>query len=140
MATDVVNEDLQRGFAEHRDQTETQVGQLKEVFEIIDERPEERQSLVFDALVEERNKFFDRVSGNEDMCDLYDLGAGVKTEHLEPVQRADIRGIGVDFVKDDQNRFWAVDINLATGYRDIGLESALCISINASLRDHCSAK
>lgn len=56
------------------------------------------------------------------------------------VERADLRGVGVDFVKDDQNRFWAVDINLAAGYRDTGLETALYKSINASLRDHRSAK
>lgn len=83
LAADVVNEDLERGFAEHRDQTETQVGRLEEVFDIIDEPPEERPSLVFDALVEERNEFFDQAGGDEDMRDLYDLSAGVKTEHLE---------------------------------------------------------
>ena len=57
-----------------------------------------------------------------------------RLRHL--VERVDLRGIGVDFVKDDQNRFWAVDINLAAGYRNTGLESALYESITASLPDH----
>ena len=56
------------------------------------------------------------------------------TSRLEQlVERADLRGVGVDFVKDDENRFWAVDINLAAGYRNTGLETALCKSISASL-------
>jgi hypothetical protein len=57
-----------------------------------------------------------------------------RLRHL--VERADLRGVGVDFVKDDQDRFWAVDINLAAGYRNTGLEPALYESITASLRDH----
>lgn len=83
LAADVANEDLRRGFAEHRDQTETHVARLEEVFEIVGETPEERESLVFDAMLEERDRFFDRAGGDEDMRDLYDLGAGVKNEHLE---------------------------------------------------------
>ncbi|WP_246045794.1 ATP-grasp domain-containing protein [Halorussus ruber] len=54
-----------------------------------------------------------------------------RLRHL--VERADLGGVGVDFVKDAQNRFWAVDINLAAGYRNTGLESALFESITASL-------
>jgi hypothetical protein len=51
------------------------------------------------------------------------------------VNRLDLRGVGVDFVKDDEDRFWAVDVNLAAGYRDSGLEPALCESISTSLPD-----
>ncbi|WP_132057412.1 hypothetical protein [Halorussus amylolyticus] len=51
------------------------------------------------------------------------------------VERADLRGVGVDFVRDDEGRFWAVDLNLAAGYRNTGLESAICESICASLSD-----
>ena len=54
-----------------------------------------------------------------------------RLRHL--VELADLRGIGVDFVKDDQDRFWAVDVNLAAGYRDTGLESALYESITTCL-------
>lgn len=52
------------------------------------------------------------------------------------VDRLDLQGVGVDFVKDNEDRFWAVDINLAAGYRDSGLEPALCESISTSLPDH----
>lgn len=49
------------------------------------------------------------------------------------VESADLRGVGIDLVKDDENRFWAVDINLAAGYRDTGLETALSKSITTCL-------
>lgn len=49
------------------------------------------------------------------------------------VERFDLRGVGVDLVKDDDGQYWAVDVNLAAGYRDTGLETALTKSITASL-------
>lgn len=49
------------------------------------------------------------------------------------VNRLGLRGVGVDFVKDDKDRFWAIDVNLAAGYRDSELESALCESIRMDL-------
>lgn len=51
------------------------------------------------------------------------------------VNLLDLRGVGIDFVKDDEDRFWAVDVNLAAGYRDSGLEPALYESIRVNLPD-----
>ncbi|MFD1647974.1 hypothetical protein [Haloarchaeobius litoreus] len=51
----------------------------------------------------------------------------------ELVERFDLRGVGVDLVKDDDGQYWAVDVNLAAGYRDTGLEPALTESVIASL-------
>jgi len=51
----------------------------------------------------------------------------------ELVERFDLRGVGVDLIKDDNGQYWAVDVNLAAGYRDTGLEPALTESIIASL-------
>jgi len=51
----------------------------------------------------------------------------------ELVERFDLRGVGVDLVKDHDGQYWAVDVNLAAGYRDTGLEPALTESIIASL-------
>lgn len=83
MATDAANDDLRRGFERHREQTQTHVSRLEDVFDAINERPEEQESLVFDAMLEEREQFFEEAGGDADMRDLYDLGAGVKNEHLE---------------------------------------------------------
>ncbi len=49
------------------------------------------------------------------------------------VERFDLRGVGVDFVRDAEDQYWAVDVNLAAGYRDSGLEPALTKSIISSL-------
>lgn len=51
------------------------------------------------------------------------------------VERTDLRGVGIDFVRDDENRLWAVDLNLAAGYRNTGLESAIYESILTRLPD-----
>ncbi|WP_436925761.1 hypothetical protein [Halosimplex amylolyticum] len=51
------------------------------------------------------------------------------------VERFDLRGVGVDLVEDDDGQFWAVDVNLAAGYRDTALESALTASIVSRLPD-----
>ena len=51
------------------------------------------------------------------------------------VARFDLRGVGVDLVKDQDGQYWAVDVNLAAGYRDTGLEPALTESIITSLPD-----
>ncbi|WP_227015891.1 hypothetical protein [Haloarcula sp. JP-L23] len=51
----------------------------------------------------------------------------------ELVERFDLRGVGVDLVRDDDGQYWAVDVNLAAGYRDTGLEPALTDSIIAIL-------
>jgi glutathione synthase/RimK-type ligase-like ATP-grasp enzyme len=51
----------------------------------------------------------------------------------ELVDRFDLRGVGVDLVEDDDGEYWAVDVNLAAGYRDTGLEPALTESIVAGL-------
>ena len=49
------------------------------------------------------------------------------------VERFDLRGVGVDFVRDAEDQYWAVDVNLAAGYRDSGLERGLTKSIISSL-------
>lgn len=53
----------------------------------------------------------------------------------ELVELADLQGVGIDLVKDEENRFWAVDVNLAAGYRNTGLETAIFGSICANLSD-----
>jgi hypothetical protein len=51
------------------------------------------------------------------------------------IERTDIRGLGVDCIKGPSDRFWAVDLNLAAGYRNTGLELPLCKSIQSRLPD-----
>lgn len=83
MAMDASNEDIQMAFENHVEETSAQVRRLDEIFTIIDEPPEQRQSPVFDALVNEREQFKQEANPDEDLGDVYDLGAAGKTEHIE---------------------------------------------------------
>lgn len=77
------NDDLKEAFDTHREQTKNHVTRLEDIFEAIDEPAQERVSPTFDALLEEREDFLERIGGDEDMRDLHDLGAAMKNEHLE---------------------------------------------------------
>lgn len=60
-----------------------------------------------------------------------ELEAGIK----RLMARTGLRGVGVDLVKESgTGRFWAVDVNLAAGYRNTGLEAPIYESIRSSLR------
>lgn len=79
---DAANDHLARGFAEHRDETREHVDRVERVFRAIDRDPSERESKVLEALVEERKDFRAEVQ-NDQLRDLYDMQAGMKTERIE---------------------------------------------------------
>lgn len=83
MRENVTNADLREGVRSHHEETRSHVTRLEDVFETLDERPEERECPSFDALVEERERFLEQAIGGDDLQDVTDLGAAVKTEHLE---------------------------------------------------------
>lgn len=83
MMTDVTNDELREGLREHREETKSHVTRLEEVFETLEEQPEERECPSFDALIEERNRFLEQATGGEDLRDVTNLGAAAKNEHLE---------------------------------------------------------
>jgi ferritin-like metal-binding protein YciE len=81
--TAVGNEEFAEALEKHRQQTEIHVNRLESVFDKIGETPQERSCPTFDALLEEREKFFEQATSDEDIRDLHDLGAVIKNEHLE---------------------------------------------------------
>lgn len=83
MASEVTNDDLRQGLERHREQTETHVSRLEDIFGVLDEPAQERECPTFDALLEERERFFEQAAGDDDLRDLHDLGAAIKNEHLE---------------------------------------------------------
>lgn len=54
----------------------------------------------------------------------------------ELAERVDFRGVGIDLIKDGDGQCGAVDVNLAAGYRDTGLEPALTGSIIVIVSTH----
>lgn len=83
LASEANNDELRRAFEEHQTETEEQVARLEDVFNAVDEVPEERPNPAFDGLVEEREQLLDQSAADEDMRDLHNLGAAVKNEYLE---------------------------------------------------------
>ena len=82
MAREADNDKLQRGFADHRDETRQQVQRLEHAFQALGHEPQESQSHVLDALQTEHEEFVDR-SPDEHLHDLFDMQAGMKTERFE---------------------------------------------------------
>lgn len=82
LATDATDEKLQKGFKDHQSETREHVERLEEVFEEIGRKPDKRESKVLEALIEEREEFR-REMGSDELGDLFDIQAGMKTERIE---------------------------------------------------------
>lgn len=88
LATEANNDDLRAAFEQHREETKEHVARLEDVFDAVDEVPEERPNPAFDGLLEERQQLLNETTASEaatddDMRDLHNLGAAVKNEYLE---------------------------------------------------------
>jgi len=82
MASEANNDKLQRGFADHRDETREQVERLERAFDALGHTPQESQSHVLDALQKEHEEFAAQ-SPDGELQDLFDMQAGMKTERFE---------------------------------------------------------
>lgn len=82
LAADAADDKLEKGFSEHRAETREHVNRLEAVFNELGIEPEARASPVFDGLLEERREFLQQTD-NQELRDLFDLEAGIKTERME---------------------------------------------------------
>lgn len=76
------NDNLSKGFAIHRTETETQVRRVERVFEALGREPSRRGNPVVDGLLAETALFEDSVT-DDDLLDLHYLVAATATERLE---------------------------------------------------------
>jgi ferritin-like metal-binding protein YciE len=77
------DEEISEGFETHQRETGDHARRLKTVFNAIGEEPEIRQCHALDGLIEDREAFLDNAADDEDLVDLYNVGAGMKVERLE---------------------------------------------------------
>ena len=82
LAADATDDKLEKGFRDHQDETREHVERIEEAFRALDRDPEGSESLVLDAMVEERKRFVEQ-SPKGELHDLFDLQAGIKTERME---------------------------------------------------------
>ena len=81
LADQTENEDARDAFSEHREETEGHVDRLEQVFEKLDQEPQEREDRVVAAMIEEHEQFAGENDG--EILDRYNIAAGQKTEHYE---------------------------------------------------------
>jgi len=82
MSGEASNPQLQKAFTAHRAQTEKQVQRLEQVFEQLDEEPEETECKGLKGLLEEMETFKSE-DPSEDILDVFSIGAASKVESYE---------------------------------------------------------
>lgn len=82
MSQSATNDNLSKGFAIHRTETERQVQQVEAAFEALGREPTRRDNHVVDGLLAEREQFDARVA-DDVLLNVYYLTAAIQTERLE---------------------------------------------------------
>lgn len=76
------NEELKSGFAEHREETQTHVDRLEDVFDQLDHEAEAAEDPVIEGMIETHEEFMSKDPSDE-AIDRYNIAAGQKSEHYE---------------------------------------------------------
>jgi len=74
---------LQKGFESHQAQTEKQVQRIQQIFEQIEEEPEDSECKGMKGLIEERDSFKREQDPANDILAIFDVGAAIKVESYE---------------------------------------------------------
>ena len=82
LASDSSREDLKKAFESHRVETEDHVKRLQQCFELLNEAPEQTECLGLRGLIAEK-KAFREENPSEDLVDVFNVGAGIKSETYE---------------------------------------------------------
>ena len=82
LAGDSSRADLKKAFEQHRRETEGQIQRLKQCFELLGEVPEETECHGIRGLIAEK-KAFSEEDPSEDLIDVFNVGAAIKTESYE---------------------------------------------------------
>lgn len=82
MANESSRPELKKGFEMHRKQTEGQARRLEQVFRELGEEPESQDCHGISGLEKEKETFMDE-DPSEELIDIFNVGAGVKTERYE---------------------------------------------------------
>ena len=75
-------EEVAQAFSEHREETETQIDRLEDIFEMFGEPPEKEECEGIKGLIEEHEEFTS-MDPSQDVMDYHNMAAAEKTEHYE---------------------------------------------------------
>lgn len=101
MSSMAKGEKISQAFDEHRKDTEEHVDRLEQVFEKMGKEPQEGKNPVMDALEKDKKEHEDLIQDAE-MLDLFYLGAGLKTEHIEMSAYNELIELAKKLEKDDE--------------------------------------
>lgn len=82
LAITATNDRMSQAFADHRDETMTQVERLEDIFEALDERAEPAEDPLLEAFESERKSLENEVT-DDDLLNMVYLTAGMLTERME---------------------------------------------------------
>ena len=82
LAGDSTNPRLKKAFESHRKETQKQVERIEKCFDLLEEQIESTECAGIKGLIEERKTFMEENPG-ADLVDVFDIGAGIKTESYE---------------------------------------------------------
>jgi ferritin-like metal-binding protein YciE len=82
LASDSSNGQLRKAFETHRKQTQKHVERIEQCFEVLGERPPAGECAGIRGLIEEKQTFM-KEDPSDDLVDVFDAGAAVKTESYE---------------------------------------------------------
>ena len=74
--------ELQKAFSAHQEQTQGQAERIQQIFEELEEEPEETECKGIKGLIEERQSFKEEDPA-EDILAAFDIGAAIKVESYE---------------------------------------------------------
>jgi len=74
--------ELQKAFSAHREQTQGQAERIQQIFQELEEEPEETECKGIKGLIEEREAFKEEDPA-EDILAAFDVGAAIKVENYE---------------------------------------------------------
>jgi len=82
LANDSSNEQLKKAFESHWEETQGHAERLEQCFELLGESPEQSECKGIKGLIEEKKTFMEE-DPTEDILDVFDVGAAIKTETYE---------------------------------------------------------
>ncbi|MDQ2051892.1 DUF892 family protein [Natronolimnohabitans sp. A-GB9] len=103
MAINATNDRMSEGFADHRDETRTQVQRLEDVFAALDRPAERREAPILDALEAERSTL-ESVIEDDDLLDMAYMNAGMMTERIEMTAYEGLTSMAGQLDYDDEVR------------------------------------
>jgi ferritin-like metal-binding protein YciE len=82
LESDSSNSQLKKAFGSHREETQGHVQRLEECFELLGEDSAGGECAGIKGLIEEKKSFMEKDPA-EDIVDVFDIGAAIKTESYE---------------------------------------------------------